>query len=106
LKDVFIAAVHASSFREKRGSNLWTRVHIHSLKKVSRLTANVQSVVFMPGGLTTEVKALEANGHVVSLAQAGDIVGFTVAAPAHFVRSSSHGLAQLCLNLITFQRLG
>lgn len=47
----------------------------------------VQQVVFMPGGLTTDIKSLEANGSTVASAQAGDIVGFTVTAPAKFVRT-------------------
>ena len=49
----------------------------------------MQQVVFMPGGLTTDIKSLEANGSTVASAQAGDIVGFTVTAPAKFVRFCS-----------------
>lgn len=48
----------------------------------------MQQVVFMPGGLTTDIKSLEANGSTVASAQAGDIVGFTVTATAKFVRAS------------------
>ena len=43
----------------------------------------------MPGGLTTDIKSLEANGSTVASAQAGDIVGFTVTAPLKFVRPSA-----------------